>query len=264
MDAKANLLKSIEGRLTIYACWVSQGEGKRSDASEDMYCDLLNTAFGYKLQNMNWVQDNFPAIDLGDDYKRLAVQVTSTKTPDKVKNTLKRFFDHELNKKYENAAIISAEESVAIAKEHFKNYVGSEEIASQFEFNVTVEFDNEYSVTATRYVNGLRTYEEVAYVVGSHGNIFSYYVDVDATMDVNKCPNQEQMLVVEAAAKNKLEEIYGDSRIDSYTCGEVEPLFVRLSNGSYAVEYNFTNLKIKTSKNAEPITDPTRLFVILE
>ena len=106
MDTKDNLLKSIENRLTIYAYWVSQGEGKRSDASEDLYCDLLNIAFGYKLQNMNWVQDNFPAIDLGDDDKRLAVQITSTKTPDKVRNTLKRYFDHGLNKKYNRLIVL--------------------------------------------------------------------------------------------------------------------------------------------------------------
>ena len=108
MDAKERLLDRIEDRLTIYAYWVSQGEGKRSDVSEDLYCDLLNTAFEYKLQNMNWVRDNFPAIDLGDDDKRLAVQVTSTKTPDKVKNTLKRFFDHGLNKKYDRLIVLIA------------------------------------------------------------------------------------------------------------------------------------------------------------
>lgn len=108
MDAKKKLLDRIEDRLTIYAYWVSQGEGKRSDVSEDLYCDLMNIAFGYELQNMNWVQDNFPAIDLGDDDKRLAVQVTSTKIPDKVRKTLKRFFDHGLNQKYDRLIVLIA------------------------------------------------------------------------------------------------------------------------------------------------------------
>lgn len=108
MDTKEKLLQHIEERLTVYANWISQGGGIRSNASEDLYCDLLNTALGYGLGNMNWDEDNFPAIDLGDDDERLAVQVTSTDTADKVRKTLKRFYDHHLEQRYDRLIVLIA------------------------------------------------------------------------------------------------------------------------------------------------------------
>lgn len=111
MDTKSNLLEEIERLLTTYASWITQGGGTRSDASEDLYCDLLNTALEYELRNMNWVDDNFPAIDLGDDEEKLAVQITSTGTADKVKRTLTRFYDHKLNQRYTRLIVLIAGEA---------------------------------------------------------------------------------------------------------------------------------------------------------
>lgn len=108
MDTKEKLLGSIEQRLTVYANWINQGGGIRSDASEDLYCGLLNTAFGYELRNMNWVKDNFPAIDLGDAEERLAVQITSTGDSDKVRRTLTRFYDHKLERDYSRLIVLVA------------------------------------------------------------------------------------------------------------------------------------------------------------
>lgn len=108
MDTKEKLLQRIEERLTVYANWISQGSGVRSEASEDLYCDLLNTALGYELRNMNWVKDNFPAIDLGDEEERLAVQVTSAGTAEKVRKTLMRFYDHGLEQRYDRLIVLIA------------------------------------------------------------------------------------------------------------------------------------------------------------
>ena len=108
MDAREKLLLSIEERLTVYANWVNQGGGIRSDGAEYLYCDLLNTAFGYALGNMNRIRDNFPAIDLGDEDERLAVQVTSTGDAAKVRRTLERFYAHKLDKDYDRLIVLIA------------------------------------------------------------------------------------------------------------------------------------------------------------
>ena len=108
MDAREKLLLSIEERLTVYANWVNQGGGIRSDGAEYLYCDLLNTAFGYALGNMNRIRDNFPAIDLGDEDERLAVQVTSTGDAAKVRKTLERFYAHKLDKDYDRLVVLIA------------------------------------------------------------------------------------------------------------------------------------------------------------
>ena len=106
MDAKEKLLLDIEERLTVYANWVNQGGGIRSEGAEYLYCDLLNEAFDYELKNMNRIRDNFPAIDLGDEGEGLAVQVTSTGDAGKVKKTLERFYDHNLNVGYNRLIVL--------------------------------------------------------------------------------------------------------------------------------------------------------------
>ena len=108
MDAREKLLGNIEERLTVYANWVNQGGGIRSEGAEYLYCDLLNEAFDYELKNMNRIRDNFPAIDLGDEDEELAVQVTSTGDAGKVKQTLKRFYDHNLNVGYSRLIVLIA------------------------------------------------------------------------------------------------------------------------------------------------------------
>ncbi len=43
--------------------------------SENFYRDLLNLAFGYNLVNINIIDANAAAIDLGDEKNRFAIQV---------------------------------------------------------------------------------------------------------------------------------------------------------------------------------------------
>lgn len=50
--------------------------------------DLLNLTFGYNLVNLNDKSPNFPGIDLGDEARGIGFQITSTKTGQKIKDTL--------------------------------------------------------------------------------------------------------------------------------------------------------------------------------
>ena len=107
MGNKKILLDLIENKLRGYAEWVRDGKGIHSKAAEDFYRELLNLALGYDLRNMNRIKDNFPAIDLGND-RKLAVQVTSTGTAVKVKETLERFYRHKLNNAYDQLIVLVA------------------------------------------------------------------------------------------------------------------------------------------------------------
>ena len=73
--------------------------------SEDTVCTLLNIIFGYQLKNVNEQNNNYPAIDLADNYNRTAVQVTSTKTKKKIQSTLDKFFEHELQQEFDEIFI---------------------------------------------------------------------------------------------------------------------------------------------------------------
>ena len=75
--------------------------------SEDFYCQLFNIVYGYELLNTNTEQSNSASIDLGDVTNRIAIQITSTKTPTKTKSTVEKFIEHELYKKYDRLVIFN-------------------------------------------------------------------------------------------------------------------------------------------------------------
>lgn len=59
---------------------------------EDFFRDILNVIFSDRtFINLNQLDGNFAAIDLGDDLKEIAFQITSTKTVQKIKNTAEKF-----------------------------------------------------------------------------------------------------------------------------------------------------------------------------
>ncbi len=70
--------------------------------SETVLIPLFAEVFGFNnLRNLNTTERaNFPAIDLADDVAKVAIQVTSRKDLGKVKDTLLKFKEHELYRKY--------------------------------------------------------------------------------------------------------------------------------------------------------------------
>jgi len=56
--------------------------------TEDFFGEALNTVYDLDLINLNAGRSNNPGIDLGDEGKKIAYQITSTKTGGKVKDTL--------------------------------------------------------------------------------------------------------------------------------------------------------------------------------
>ncbi len=66
---------------------------------ENYFRDVLNYTYGYDLKNDNFRSQNSSCIDLVDDTRKLAIQITTTRTKEKLSNTLK-----------------------ALSKEKYKNY----------------------------------------------------------------------------------------------------------------------------------------------
>jgi hypothetical protein len=81
-----------------------------NNISETILVPLLSEIFDWPdLQNLNTESKNFPGIDLADDKKRVAIQVTSTNTSKKIKHTLTEFVDEDLRlyEKYDRLIVIS-------------------------------------------------------------------------------------------------------------------------------------------------------------
>lgn len=59
---------------------------------ENFFRDWLNSIYGWNLINANWkVRASSDSLDLEDRKTRIAVQVTTTQTPDKIRDTLNGF-----------------------------------------------------------------------------------------------------------------------------------------------------------------------------
>jgi hypothetical protein len=57
---------------------------------EDFFKEILNIVLDYNLKNLNAERQNNPGIDLGDENKKIAFQITSTKTIKKINETLEK------------------------------------------------------------------------------------------------------------------------------------------------------------------------------
>src|SRR5687767_9889069 len=108
------LLRTQQRINELFARFVAEVKGataiRRTDinhVSETLLIPILAEVYGYKnLRNLNSVEhEDFPAIDLGDKDARVAIQVTSTTTSEKIKSTLQKFVEHELYKEYDRLII---------------------------------------------------------------------------------------------------------------------------------------------------------------
>ena len=90
--------------------------------AENFYRDFLSLIFGYDLKNINILEPNSAAIDLGDEGKNFAVQVTSKSDLTKVRKTVAKFNGKDLHKKYGRLVVLN----ITKKKKHMKQLIGDE------------------------------------------------------------------------------------------------------------------------------------------
>ena len=108
--AKARLMRRVKWYLSAWEVNIGLNNDLgltdiNSDA-EDFCCGLLNIILDTQFQNMNFLQMNFPAIDLADSSRRICVQVTSTAEVEKITHTLEKFFERGLEKDYDKLIVL--------------------------------------------------------------------------------------------------------------------------------------------------------------
>lgn len=83
------------------------GQTDINKVAETIMIPLIAEVYGYKnLTNLNFTEgSNFPSIDLGDETARVAFQITATPGLEKVKETLRKFREYQLYKKYDRLII---------------------------------------------------------------------------------------------------------------------------------------------------------------
>lgn len=125
----------------LMSAFVAQIKGatamRRTDiklVSETVLIPVLGEVYGFKnLRNLNYTEDNYPGIDLGDDKARVAVQVTSTSNIEKIKDTLRKFLEYGLDEKYDRVIIYVLTEK----QKSYSKTVLSEILKDKFSFDPT-------------------------------------------------------------------------------------------------------------------------------
>lgn len=67
---------------------------------EPFFCELFNILWDKDLKRLEHVEKNFPSIDLADDKEALAIQITSNGSKQKLWDTVNKFEEKKLYKKY--------------------------------------------------------------------------------------------------------------------------------------------------------------------
>ncbi|OMP92220.1 SMEK domain-containing protein [Raoultella terrigena] len=88
--------------------------------AESFYRDFLNLCYGYNLRNTNTEEQNYQAIDLADENRKIAIQVTSTSELGKIKKTVDGFIKKKQYEKYDRLIVLNITEK----KKHRVNEYG--------------------------------------------------------------------------------------------------------------------------------------------
>ena len=92
LDGRLVLTDRLQSQLgTLVSAVEIAGQNNLSSShvvAETTLAGLLNRVYGWELVNANAIRQNCPGIDLIDEERRIAVQVTATRTVDKIRHTL--------------------------------------------------------------------------------------------------------------------------------------------------------------------------------
>ena len=116
-----NLINEIATNLSIIIYQVKlKNKANLNDINtllETPFKDILNIIYDYNLINLN-NKYLYPAIDLGDRSKKIAFQITSERSIQKIKDTLQRFEKNKLNIEYEKLKFLVIDEKIQYSKKH--------------------------------------------------------------------------------------------------------------------------------------------------
>ena len=101
-----SLLSSLRREIEVAR---NMGKGDIFTIAEDVVRPILGVVYGLSdLENLNVSEHlNYPAVDLGDSEGRVAFQVTSQVTTNKIESTLDTFFDQGLHSHYNQLVFIA-------------------------------------------------------------------------------------------------------------------------------------------------------------
>jgi hypothetical protein len=106
---RLNRPTQIADRLNeLFAVVKTRSRASLTDAShilETVARRFFNALYGWELVNLNTEQANFPAADLGDRKRRIAIQITVQESPDKITHTAAKAKEHKLGEAFDRLIV---------------------------------------------------------------------------------------------------------------------------------------------------------------
>lgn len=90
----------------IFKSKTKRGQYDLNKHAESFFRDVLNLTYGWSLQDMNQIQPNYPAIDLGDSKTKVCVQITAENSSIKIAKTIEKFEEKKLFDTYDQLIIL--------------------------------------------------------------------------------------------------------------------------------------------------------------
>lgn len=111
-DDHLNSIAKYFGRLTHEIRTLNAiGRFDINSVAEDFLVPVLQVAFSCPdLRNQNEIHLNFPAVDLGCSTTRTSFQITTDASSGKAEKTLKKFHEHDLDKRFDRVYILALTE----------------------------------------------------------------------------------------------------------------------------------------------------------
>ena len=159
-------IKSIMAEISMYLSGLehyiklsnSQGLYDIDIIMEDFFCELLNLLYGYELTNLNKKVKNAKAIDLCDSKHRIAVQVTSKNTRDKVNETIDKFVEDKLYEKYDRLLVVFSKDKPKSSKPY--DTKGKFHLNPETDLLDTRDLINQISAADSQKLQAIRYYIE--------------------------------------------------------------------------------------------------------
>jgi hypothetical protein len=163
-----NQLRDVVSRIVVQVeLATSQGRTDINLALEDAFVPILKSVYNLPhLINLNRKQKNFPGIDLGDDHDRVAFQVTSTTTLEKVKFTIGQFMERSYFNTFDELFILMLARKQSTYSQTAINALLTDEFSFDYKKNIIDLSDLLGLVSGLRLAAQERVLAEFKHILG--------------------------------------------------------------------------------------------------
>ncbi|MBQ3230114.1 MAG: hypothetical protein IJB49_03755 [Clostridia bacterium] len=172
--------------------------------------------------------------------------------------------------KRKNTDVLSESECLEIAKQYFNNYADADAYTLVKTRYLTIpEYQAIYKFKFSRLVDGIETSDNAYICVTVFGDVISHLFGTLNEMDELPELSEEDYKTIEANVDAKVNSIFEpvkDKYDYSYSLSdpETDKRFVKLSDGTYALEYFFSVKLLPKVPSVGKKSEGVKLFVYLE